>query len=286
MHPCARRRNRHGIGRPSRRRGQTCSVMQASSGSAMLLDVSEPPAPPSERWSANLFQQPGVVVPVSPCTSDASASTAFWSSPISSQTMILQPEDIMIMPNSPLDNSPAAAQTDPAYTRLLAKLQRQSAQRRMLYGSAASYPAQRSCHRPADAAFRVDRVATAPLEREASTSLPPSRLQRGACGTILISRWPAHDAPVRWVMFQMEHGAAVLQLLQRATAAEKCRASASQCRQHYRPHLDTGRAARYSTAPTAASRTAAMCVTGGCGNAPGANLLPRSGTPPRTSDNG
>ena len=176
------------LGRPMQRRGRSSSVMQASSGSAMLLAVSDPPAPPSERWSADLFQQPsGVMVPISPCALDASASTAFWSSPICSQTMILQPEDIMLIPNSPVrDNSPVAAQTDPAYTRLLAKLQRQSAQRRMLYGSAISSPVQRSSHQPADAGCSMDRVATAPLERHPSTSMPPSRLQRGACGTVVM----------------------------------------------------------------------------------------------------
>ena len=181
----SRRCDHRDIGRPLQRRGRSSSVMQASSGSAMLLSVSDMPAPPSERWSADLFQQPsGVMVPISPCASDASASTAFWSSPICSQTMILQPEDIMLIPNSPVDHSAVAAQTDPAYTRLLAKLQRQSAQRRMLYGSAISSPVQRSSPRHADAEGCMDMAATAPLERQPSTSMPPSRLQRGACGTL------------------------------------------------------------------------------------------------------
>lgn len=177
--------------------------MQASSGSAMFLYVDDPPAPPSERWSSGLFQQPSAsMVPASPCASDASAATAFWSSPISCQTMILQPEDMMMIANSPLENSPAAAQTDPAYTRLLAKLQRQSAQRRMSGGLAsasasASAPVQQPRDRATDGAQRMDRLATAPLERRPSNSLLPSRLQRGADVEPDVTVSSAHDDRVR-----------------------------------------------------------------------------------------
>lgn len=173
-------------------------VMQASSGSYMLIDVDGPPAPPSERWSSGLFQPSVSMIPASPCSSDASAATAFWASPISTQTMILQDEDVMLMPNSPLGSSPGAAQTDPAYTRLLAKLQRQSAHRRMKGGTAsACAPAQQSRDGSGHALQRLDRVSTAPLERRFSNSLPPSRLQRGAIFKLDITPSSAHDKCIR-----------------------------------------------------------------------------------------
>lgn len=156
--------------------------MQFSDSTHAVLCIDDPPAPfPSERWSSDLFSRASssMMPALSPCPSDASATTAFWSSPASSHSMLLQLEDVASLPDSPRADSPAS-QPDAGYTRLLSRLQRQSGSRRT--SSTFSAP-HLHAGRDADAGGACDSSSASPgrLERHASlVSLATSRRQRGA----------------------------------------------------------------------------------------------------------